>query len=109
MSVATGGDLIDPGSLRARLAGRALGSAGFFPVWIVIVALFVVAAFVAPNTISDTSFSQIWPFATVLAVAALGEMLVVMTGGIDLSVPVGHHDGRNRPARRWSRARTTSS
>ncbi len=81
------GDLVDPGSLRARLTGRALGAAGFFPVWIVIVALFVVAAFVAPNTISDTSFSQIWPFASVLAVAALGEMLVVMTGGIDLSVP----------------------
>jgi ribose transport system permease protein len=67
--------------------GRALGSAGFFPVWLVIAALFVIAAFVAPNTVSDTAFSQVWPFATVLAVAALGEMLVVMTGGIDLSVP----------------------
>jgi ribose/xylose/arabinose/galactoside ABC-type transport system permease subunit len=82
-----GSDLIDPSSLSARLGGRALASAGFFPVWLLIVALFVVAAFVAPNTISDTSFSQIWPFASVLAIAALGEMLVVMTGGIDLSVP----------------------
>ena len=42
VSVASGGDLVDPGSLRPD-SPVALGAAGFFPVWIVIVALFIVA------------------------------------------------------------------
>lgn len=78
---------VDPGARGARVTGRVLGAAGFVPVWLVLAVLLVVAAVAAPNTLSQTSFSQIWPFATVLAVAAMGEMLVVMTGGIDLSVP----------------------
>jgi ribose transport system permease protein len=49
--------------------------------------LVLVSLVIAPNTVSATSFSQIWPFTTFLAVAALGQMLVVMTGGIDLSIP----------------------
>ena len=82
-----GGDLTDPSSSRARLSGRALGAAGFAPVWLALAALLLVAGVAAPRTLSGTSLSQIWPFASVMAVAALGEMLVVMTGGIDLSVP----------------------
>ena len=67
--------------------GRLLGAAGFLPVWGVVGVLCAVAAVVAPNTLSSTAFSEIRPFTTFLAVASLGQMLVVMTGGIDLSVP----------------------
>ena len=66
---------------------RVLGASGFMPVWLVAAALMLVASVLAPQTLSGTAFSEIWPFMTFLAVASLGQMLVVMTGGIDLSVP----------------------
>lgn len=68
-------------------AGRLLGASGFLPVWLVVAGLVLVASIAAPQTLSQTAFSEIWPFTTFLAVAALGQMLIVMTGGIDLSVP----------------------
>ena len=73
-------------------AGRALVStaavaARFLPVWLATAALFVVAQIVAPATLRSTSWSYILPLATVLAIAALGQMLVIMQAGIDLSTP----------------------
>jgi ribose transport system permease protein len=47
----------------------------------------VVAAISAPATLQSTSWSYVLPNATVLAIAALGQMLVVMHAGIDLSTP----------------------
>jgi ribose transport system permease protein len=75
------------GGRLGRLSGRALSASGFVPVWLMAAMLVLVSLVIAPNTVSATSFSQIWPFTTFLAVAALGQMLVVMTGGIDLSIP----------------------
>jgi ribose transport system permease protein len=49
------------------------------------VALLVVAALFAPSTLENTSWSYILPYMTILAIAALGQMLVVMQAGIDLS------------------------
>jgi ribose transport system permease protein len=69
------------------LLGSVLVGAGFAPVWIASGALLVVAAIIAPETLSGVSWSAVLPLMTFLAVAALGEMLVVMTGGIDLSIP----------------------
>lgn len=59
----------------------------FLSVWIALALLIVVAYFVAPATLSSTSFSSVLPLTGVLAIAALGQMLVIMTGGIDLSIP----------------------
>lgn len=59
----------------------------FLPVWIAFGVLVAVSLFVAPESLSRQSFNAILPFGTFLAVAALGQMLVIMTGGIDLSVP----------------------
>ena len=74
-------------NLSALLSGMLVG-AGFVPVWLATGLLFVIAAIIAPETLSSDSFaSGILPFVTFLAVAALGEMLVIMTGGIDLSIP----------------------
>jgi ribose transport system permease protein len=65
-----------------------LVGAGFVPVWLATGVLFLIAAIIAPETLSSDSFSSgILPFMTFLAVAGLGEMLVIMTGGIDLSIP----------------------
>jgi len=59
----------------------------YMPVYIALVLLLVVALIWAPSMLSRTSLIGITPAATFLAVAALGQMLVIMTGGIDLSVP----------------------
>src|SRR3954447_17066840 len=47
--------------------------------------LVLVAAVAAPDALGHTSWSYILPYATVLAVASLGQMLVVIQGGIDFS------------------------
>jgi ribose transport system permease protein len=49
--------------------------------------LVIVAAIFAPSTLQHTSWAYILPIMTVLAIAALGQMLVVMQAGIDLSTP----------------------
>lgn len=59
----------------------------YMPVYIAIVLLVIVAAIWAPRTLSGPGLSAIAPVGTFLAITALGQMLVIMTGGIDLSVP----------------------
>jgi ribose transport system permease protein len=76
-------------------AGRAPSSAltafvvasRYLPVYIAIALLVVVASIWAPATLSGVALRAIAPYGAVLAIVALGQMLVVMTGGIDLSVP----------------------
>ena len=70
-----------------RLVAKASLAARFLPVWLATGALLVVAEILAPNTLLSTSWSYILPLSTVLAIAALGQMLVVMHAGIDLSTP----------------------
>jgi len=70
-----------------RLAANAAVAARFLPVWLATVALVIVAAIAAPDALGHTSWSYILPYATVLAIASLGQMLVVIQGGIDLSTP----------------------
>jgi ribose transport system permease protein len=74
-------------ALARRLAANAAVAARFLPVWLASGALVVVAALTAPNALGHTSWSYVLPQATVLAVASLGQMLVVLQGGIDLSTP----------------------
>jgi ribose/xylose/arabinose/galactoside ABC-type transport system permease subunit len=58
------------------------------PVWLATGTLLVIIQFVSPETLSKSSLtSGVLPFMTFLAVAALGEMLVIMMGGIDLCIP----------------------
>jgi len=62
-------------------------AARFLPVWLAFGALVIVAAIIAPRTIQNTSWAYVLPYMTILAIAALGQMLVVMHAGIDLSTP----------------------
>jgi len=59
----------------------------FLPVYIAIALLVAIAAIWVPEALSAPSLSSVAPFGTFLAITALGQMLVIMTGGIDLSVP----------------------
>jgi ribose transport system permease protein len=69
----------------ASVVASALVAARFLPIWIAMVVLVVVAALFAPSTLENASWSYILPYMTILAIAALGQMLVVMQAGIDLS------------------------
>jgi ribose transport system permease protein len=72
----------------APLVGSTLAAAGFVPVWLTAAGLIAISAIIAPGTLSGISWSTgVLPFMSFLAVAALGEMLVIMTGGIDLCIP----------------------
>lgn len=59
----------------------------YMPVYIAFTVLLVIALIWVPNALSGVSISQVAPFGAVLGIAALGQMLVVMTAGIDLSTP----------------------
>jgi ribose transport system permease protein len=59
----------------------------YLPVYVAVALLVLVASIWAPATLSGPGLSSIAPFGTFLAISALGQMLVIMTGGIDLSVP----------------------
>jgi ribose transport system permease protein len=59
----------------------------YVPAYLALGLLAVVAAIWVPETLSPVALSAIAPFAALLAITALGQMLVIMTGGIDLSTP----------------------
>ena len=73
---------------RARpfVTNAAVG-ARFLPVWLALGVLVLVAQFIAPRAIQSTSWAYVLPYMTILALAALGQMLVIMHAGIDLSTP----------------------
>lgn len=62
-------------------------SSRYLSVWIAIGLLIITALWIAPETLTRVSFTTVLPLTSFLALAALGQMLVVMTGGIDLSIP----------------------
>ena len=73
--------------VRASVASGVV-AARFAPVWLATAALAIIAAFIAPNALKSTSWAgYVLPYATVLAIASLGQMLVIMNAGIDLSTP----------------------
>ncbi len=61
--------------------------ARYLPVYIALLFLVVVASIWAPAALSGVALRANAPIGALLAIAALGQMLVIMTGGIDLSIP----------------------
>ncbi len=60
---------------------------GMITVTVAVVGLFALSAILAPSSVTKGPLLGMLPFASVLAIAALGQTLVVQQGGIDLSVP----------------------
>ncbi|GAB2756816.1 ABC transporter permease [Sinomonas soli] len=74
----------------ARLAtSRFANSKGFVTIAASTLILFILCGIFAPSSISQTALVGSIPFAAVLAVAGLGQLLVVQQGGVDLSVAGG--------------------
>lgn len=62
---------------------------GFLAIAIATIGVFGLGAIVAPSSVSHSAIVGMVPFAAVLAIAGLGQLLVVQHGGIDLSVAGG--------------------
>jgi ribose transport system permease protein len=78
----------EPG-IRVQRGSRNLFSQGLITVVAATVGLVVVSAVVAPSSLTRGTLLTMLPFASALAIASLGQTLVVMQGGIDLSVAGG--------------------
>jgi ribose transport system permease protein len=69
---------------------RRRGVTGWLPrssVWYATIMLFLVSAVIEPGSVDSVSINAMLPFAGILAIAAVGQTLVIMQRGIDLSVP----------------------
>lgn len=75
-------------AVRTR-GGRSFFSKGLITVVASLFALGIAGWLFAPSSVSTGAVLGMIPFAAVLAIAGLGQMLVVQQGGIDLSVPGG--------------------
>jgi ribose transport system permease protein len=78
----------EPG-IGVQRGSRNLFSQGLITVVAATVGLVVVSAVVAPSSLTRGTLLTMLPFASALAIASLGQTLVVMQGGIDLSVAGG--------------------
>jgi ribose transport system permease protein len=80
--------MADADSTRALLtSSRFTISKGLLTVLISTIVLGGLSAILAPSSVSPGAVLSMLPFAAVLAIVGLGQMLVVQQGGIDLSVP----------------------
>lgn len=61
--------------------------ARFLAIWAALALLIIFGAIAAPASLERTSIQAILPFAAFLAIATMGQTMVIMTGGIDLSTP----------------------
>src|ERR1700752_1109118 len=77
----------DPG-VRSRAAAHPFRlRTRFSAIWIPMLGLIVFCAIVAPRSLLPSTFLAIIPLAAFLAITAIGETLVLMARGIDLSIP----------------------
>lgn len=66
---------------------RLLLGGGSAPIWYATILLFAVSPLVAPASLGYAPIVGMLPFAAVLAIAAVGQNLVIQQRGLDLSVP----------------------
>ena len=58
----------------------------FLPIWPATALLFLVSPLLAPGSVSESALLGMLPFAAILAIASIGQTLVVQQRGLDLSV-----------------------
>lgn len=56
------------------------------PIWWSTIGLFILSWILQPDSVNSTAIDAMLPFAGILAVASIGQTLVVMSRGVDLSV-----------------------
>lgn len=94
--------LLGAGAVQRSIAGSPQAL-----IWGATAVLFAVSPLVAPGSVSGTALRGMLPFAAILAIASVGQLLVIQQAGFDLSVPgaislavvivtsyAGGHDGK---------------
>ncbi|MBN9154931.1 MAG: ABC transporter permease [Microbacterium sp.] len=76
-----------PTGRTAEALWRRTLSGSWVPITVATVALFLLSPIVAPGSLAPAPLLSMLPFASVLAIAAAGQTLVVQQRGLDLSVP----------------------
>ncbi|MDA8290604.1 MAG: ABC transporter permease [Actinomycetota bacterium] len=71
----------------ARGRARAALRSPYFPIWPATALLFLVSPLIAPGSMGTSALSSTVPFAAILAIASVGQTLVIQQRGLDLSVP----------------------
>jgi ribose transport system permease protein len=59
----------------------------FMWIWLGTAILFVVSGYLAPGTVKLSSIAAMLPFAAMLAIAAVGQTVVIQQRGLDMSLP----------------------
>ena len=59
----------------------------FFPIWLATALLFAFSPLVSPGSLTESGLLGMVPFAAILAIAALGQTIVIQQRGLDLSLP----------------------
>lgn len=73
-------------SARRTFLSNLLFGTRFVTIWIAAAVLLIACKIFAPSTLSSASWSSLLVLGSVVAIVALGQMLVIMMGGIDLSM-----------------------
>jgi ribose transport system permease protein len=73
--------------LRAAGASRSLHAPRFTSILVATAILFAVSPLLAPGSLGKSALLSMLPFAAVLAIASIGQTLVIQQRGLDLSVP----------------------
>jgi ribose transport system permease protein len=77
-----------PAILEAQAEPRAgLRAPRFSAIWLATALLFAVSPLIASGSVSSSALLSTLPFAAILAIAGIGQTLVVQQRGLDLSVP----------------------
>lgn len=76
-----------PSRRRAAALSRMVIVSPFVSPWLALATIFALDIVFFPDSVSGDAVRAVLPLAAFLAIAAVGQMLVIMTGGIDLSVP----------------------
>ena len=79
--------MTDDSPRRTLTASRFTVSQGLITMLVAVVILVVLCALIAPSSLVPGTVLGMLPFAAVLAIVGLGQMMVVQQAGIDLSVP----------------------
>jgi ribose transport system permease protein len=70
-------NLVDPRRVERRYAA----------IWVALAAVLVLCVIAVPDAVNGISWRAVLPLSSFVAIAAIGQALVVRTGGIDLSAP----------------------
>lgn len=78
---------VPPTARAAESAWRRILSGSWVPITVATAALFLISPLIAPGSLAPAPLLSMLPFASVLAIAAAGQTLVIQQRGLDLSVP----------------------